>query len=596
MAFSPTKQGSPINWELMYTFDGEWVTKHVNKKDIYNARLWGLYGGPKRGYRYFTSTEEFLNHVLHTLPNGAMLWGHNVGQADMVFLLPLLRRLLYRKKISGLDPIYSGSRMILLHVQINDRRSISFADTFPTFLAKLADVAVSFTSHKKGECAFDAPIRELAEYNELDCIIPYDALSNIEKLWREAGGALKLTSASSALHLFRSKYLKKKINNHGFINDLIRPWYLGGRTEVFNEFPTTSHVEEFDIKSSYPRSMKEALPGDLKRTYAGREAVEWLKSGKDDRPYFADVTVTVDECAIPPLPMRHKGKLYYPTGTFRGIFARPELELPNVRIQRVHEVYVFEKRDDWAKYIDDSYKIKASSEKGSARYEWAKHRMNDAYGKMAQRTDQRAMVFSVEKGQEFEIVAPGAYLVDVEIKVPHQWVPMAAYITSLSRARWYYGAMAVISAGCGLMYGDTDSLHVDGKLPENHKLDVGGELGQWEAGKEVFPGARYIQPKLYYLLRADPKKKPIVKAKGMRSITREEADAYADGKGITIKRMARIRELIRDGDDTPRELTVEKFAAGPTHPKGLRASMPKRNFKENRPWTIEEIIGKKKTM
>jgi len=72
------------------------------------------------------------------------------------------------------------------------------------------------------------------KYNVRDTQITAMAVIIREKVVNELGGQLRLTNPSTALDLFRRRFLKTKIKKPGKrIRDFIRRSYFGGRTEVF---------------------------------------------------------------------------------------------------------------------------------------------------------------------------------------------------------------------------------------------------------------------------------------------------------------------------------------------------------------------------
>ena len=72
------------------------------------------------------------------------------------------------------------------------------------------------------------------KYNVRDTQITAMAVIIREKIVNELGGQLRLTNPSTALDLFRRRFLKTKIKKPGKrIRDFIRRSYFGGKTEVF---------------------------------------------------------------------------------------------------------------------------------------------------------------------------------------------------------------------------------------------------------------------------------------------------------------------------------------------------------------------------
>jgi hypothetical protein len=101
-----------------------------------------------------------------------------------------------------------------------------------------------------------------------------------------------------------------------------------------------------------------------------------------------------------------------------------------------------------------------------------------------------------------KVTPMGEYMVVQEYQdVPHEFVAIAAYITSYARIELFKHIMA---AGPDYVYSDTDSVHTTGELEERYGL---GGLKHEHAGAGV-----YIGKKVYALKNADGQK---VKAKGL---------------------------------------------------------------------------------
>ena len=184
-----------------------------------------------------------------------------------------------------------------------------------------------------------------AKYLTADCVKLHQALTKVHELVEERlGGEVGMTAPSTAMKLFRRKYLNEPIYRHLHFpdcqdkrrcNGCLHAWilraYYGGRTEIFEMMG--EFLKYFDINSSYVAAMLQSMP--VGRCWVQNGGVidfsrlsEWVG--------FAEVTVRIPEdCELPPLPYRaDSGKLIFPTGTFSGVWDLKELELlsrPEVR-------------------------------------------------------------------------------------------------------------------------------------------------------------------------------------------------------------------------------------------------------------------------
>lgn len=189
------------------------------------------------------------------------------------------------------------------------------------------------------------------------------------------------------------------------------------------------------------------------------------------------------------------------------------------------------------------------------------------------------------------MLAPGIYVGEEQIEVPHVHVPISAIITARSRRLLLEHMRAAAKLG-RIYYCDTDSVICDAELPTSPELG-GLKLEPYQIEKGVFVGAKLYAIKLREEVKG---KMELTKAKGFSRIVGEGGDAQpltyesfldiSEGRTATINRMMRIRELIRkEGIDyLPKDVTFEKRLNLDVRPK--RARLPDG---DSRPWRVDEL-------
>jgi DNA polymerase type B, organellar and viral len=427
---------------------------------------------------------------------------------------------------------------------------------------------------------FYAPLPILRDYNERDCQILHGAISRFQTELNEMGTDLRITVASTAMRLFRRKYLKHPIETSTVISDRIRAGYIASRVEPYKA-EATDEILEWDINSSFPFAMTKPTPGSM---------IGNTRRIPKKGVYFAECTVQVPTMFLPPLGRRGRdGRIYFPTGEWSGLFSRPDLELleeAGGTILSVKDVLLFESRSDFSDYATDLYD-KRKKEKDPFVKILLKYLLNSCYGKTAESREKTRLVLHPysedcphngihQQGSIatcVEILFPGAILITEEKDIPHEHVPIAAQITSEARRTLYRYA-----ARCGedLYYSDTDSLYT-------HKcFESTNELGGLKLERKVPPPSIFVSPKLYL---AGGK----VKSKGFSHLSEEKFRSLIGGDPVSVERMLRIREIARTKQLIGPQLAriEKKLAIGAHRPK--RRVLPG-NCSEA--WTVSEIDSK----
>jgi hypothetical protein len=574
-------------------YDLEWIPGKFDPDGFMTVRMCGVYDGDK--YRCYTSIESFLDNELTHKNRGKWFYAHAGGLADFQFVLESICK--HRENGYKVKASTSGSSLIIVHVT-RGKNSWHFIDSLWLLKDKLANIA-KWMGMEKGaqdmsgaeleEWFRSAPLSELRQYNEMDCIVLWHAIRNFEDTLFELGGQLKMTQASCAMDLFRRRFLKRDIQTSAWVNSIARESYFASRVEVI-----ARHCDDawyYDVNSSFPYAMTFPIPGDLIGTSSKMP---------DHGIYLSDVEVEIPDCYLPPIPTRLGGRLFFPTGRWRGWLTNIDttlLQEQGGRVIRHYESLSFEPRLDCRDYAQTLYDLRARSEGFMSIA--CKFLLNSLYGKFAECEYKSALELNpfAPKGPDegWTMLFPGAFLVERKVPIPHMHVPISSHITSIARRTLYH----YMSFSPDLHYCDTDGFSSTALLNS-----VEGKLGHIKLEKVITSG-RFVTQKTYLLETQGAK--PIVKAKGFRKMSPEEfkrassyVDAIEDGSiesmsyderqklmettEIEYTRMARTKELFRNRKTRPQEKTLRK--------KLRTDQLPKRCFYpdgQSRPWSIDEL-------
>lgn len=622
------------------TYDMEWMP------DSYEIRCIGVYDGEE--YRAYKKVTTFLDCELTNKNRGKWFYAHFGGMADIQFLLPEFQRAGYTVRGS-----FSSSSAVVLHVS-RGKNSWHFIDSFWTLPSSLAEIGQKMGMQKGGEGlirlqrglpptyhrspeggeywrSFDklnneelkwwytyVPLNELIDYNERDCKILWFALYYFQLACLEMGGQLQMTLASTAMQLFRRKYLTRDILTDGGINSRAVKAYFSSRVEVYEE--KADNCLFFDINSSFPYAMKETQPGQLRQIYS------YLPNkllDDDNKRFIAKVEVEIPDCYLPPLPYRGKeNRVFFPTGKWETWLCDIDIRLlveNGGKIHAVDEVCEFDSMDDTAIFAEDIFqkRRKATSDWENWLY---KIKGNSLYGKFAEGQVKQGLhidppldtlnrlrnKYETEPNGATYMLMPGVWLEEVpDCPIPHRHVPLAMSITAGARRNVFN----YLSLASKFYYVDTDGFAVD---PED-SFPVGKELGDLKLEKIVVKidneipsaierykvkskdvasgGAQFYAPKLY-------RKGDVFKAKGFslgkqktvadKRIARERFEMLVEQREIEVTRMIRIRENLRD-------YASEGFIPPPGE-KRIRKrfrNLTKKRFHypngSTRPWNVDEL-------
>lgn len=544
------------------------------RRDL-KLRMLGIYDGEH--YRCYADMRSFLAGELTHKNRGKWFYAHAGGLADFLFVLEeILAGTAYKVKAS-----FSGASAIIIHVT-RGKNSWHFIDSYWLLRDSLRNigkwVGIQKGNEEEKEDFYEtASFETLREYNALDCIILWKAISFFESVLLDLGGQLKMTQASCGMDLFRRRFLKQDIDTSHEINETARLAYVASRVEVITR--ECEDAEYFDVNSSFPYAMTYPQPGEFLGSQRGLP---------DAGLYIADATVEVPDMYLPPLPVRVQGRIFFPTGRWRGWMTDVDIGLLQKvggRILKVHESLAFAPFTDLRDYSLTLYNLRKQSE-GFPKLAY-KYLLNSVYGKFAESAFKEGLIINPDSvGEGWRMLFPGVFIVEREIPIPHMHVPISARITAIARRTLY----DYMSCSSELHYCDTDGFSTTSAFQSS------SELGAIKLEKRIRHG-HFITQKVYSLDGVDEHGKELnfiddqgkevskgVKAKGFSRMTLSKFEKISLREEIEYVRMARVKELLRSGQTVPYEMQMTK---------ALRDKVvPKRFFYpdgHSRPWHISEL-------
>lgn len=510
------------------------------------------------------------------LPPEDVVWAHNGGAYDFIFLIEATPGLTWSARMAGSDIV---SCRAAGHAECRDSIRL-----FPLSLAKwtgrkisLADMGLPCQCGEacggyKCRLRPDMSAAELAiveEYCEADCLALLSRLrEDLERLesvgldlytrWglRLTVGAVAWATAARMAGLRPGSTIDKGDYHAG------RLAYYGGRVEVGRVFYDRL-AYRYDVRSMYPAMLLEHVPHGRRRRLNGPAASNAYRRGEHGA-YTA--RVVVPESDLPLLPSRvsaetgdprlTRGRLVWACGTIEGTWSLPELqyaEAAGAKIESIESAALWSDYSPlYAPYIERIYEARRRAiEAGDDRWSGVmKLYANALSGKLAQRPGLTEIVVLGDDeheddlaGEGYSHVAGRVWSREVERIAPNARPIEAAYLTSrariklLDRLRRHSGAW---------LYCDTDSAYTI-----RADSDVGDGLGEW-----VYEGTarkwRALAPKTYRYVDGLGVRR--VRAKGVPRATWEDLDALA--RGETIMREGGVERLRTGGGAfTPRVIS-----------------------------------------
>lgn len=514
-----------------------------------------------------------MRRILVDEHRGKIVYGHNAGRFDYLFLLPWLeqvgRDLGFSYKVVPLQ-----SSIQLLEVWGKGKRSKwRFLDTVRLLQMPLDKAAKTFGF--EGKLEFDLANDEdhpgWPEYNAVDTVQLYKVMTKYHHYVEERLNAeVKISTAGTAMSYFRRNHLKQNIPREQETHDFVRQAYFGGRVEVFKK--SGENLKYYDINSSYPASMCKPVPSGAVTWWEGVPPYK-LVAGKTG---FVEADVDIpQDCPIPPLPVRHDGKLVFPVGRLRGVWSWAELGPVQRYIKRWGRSCWYESSPILETFVRTLYEYRDRSREDydPGMSQISKYIQNGLYGKFGMNQERTRLIIA---GQQE--IPEGAWPADgtpdsaiwyatETIDQPYIIPQIAATVTAYSRVMLRNWMLAATELGGRIYYCDTDSIVTDVSLPVSAKL---GDLKQ-EYGDNL--SGNFVGPKMYALIESDGTTHVKAKGFGKEHRTLEAITRLVEGQAIAYDHLEKIGAMAKQG-----------FTRGPLMSrkvKSLKTQIHKRVFDSN---------------
>jgi hypothetical protein len=532
-----------------WAIDAVWDIECAQWDQFLCGALWTR----KDGVQVFRDPEG-LADALMSLPPGAQAWAHAGGKYDVLWLIDYLASTgrMPRAAVS-----MSGSSATSVKVKGGPWLRDS-ARLVPMSLARAAKIAgpnrekgdpgIAFEDMHKGMSRkhWDSVIRYLIGDVELlrdvlMAIADYSALQGIEL--RGTIGGTAWATASKWCELEDAEW-------ESSVYESVRPMYYGGLCAV--GITEADSIWRFDRKSAYPASLMQPLPMGDPIVCDAAKASAMFASGRHGA---YDALVRMPECKVPSLPIRHRNRLAYPHGTFRGTWAGLELQHAIDCGAEIVEMYggVAWKKEEkrLAPYAKKCFDLRddLSPVQKEALGIWLKFLANSLTGKLGQSPDCRVVAlgdYADDPSYELVGTSPWVWSRDTWRIPACAMVHWAGTLTARARVELHE---QILHAGDDWVYSDTDSCFSTRQLTRNVGDDLGDWAYEWSKKSKLKPdvrkpnGARWQckAPKVYAYtdLSVD---KPIAHAKGLPGATDGDAVAmdiwqrYVKGKVIKSDR------------------------------------------------------------
>ena len=362
----------------------------------------------------YTDTSSFFDFIENKCQNSRILWvvNHNIGYDLMV--LQFERQLSMRGWIpkSLILPDPSGP---LVMVWKRDKYTIKFVNLANWWgMRPLKSIGETIGEYKQGvdptEPRYRHCVRDGEDWHRLSSYCRQDAMVVREavRVWADFCkshdmGTFAITQAGQSLNAFRHRFMVQPLYLHAnpHTGRLERESYMGARTEAFRLGESTGRFNVFDVNSLYPSVMQRyryptKLVGHLRyERQIGRDPRERLQALTSALADYDKCVVARVSVRVEPgnewqrvVPVRHDGRLIYPTGHFQSVLTTRELDLAVRRqcVTDVHELATYESGPIFTKYIQELYdlRLRYKREGNTVFTEIVKVFMNSLYGKFGQ--------------------------------------------------------------------------------------------------------------------------------------------------------------------------------------------------------------------
>jgi len=567
---TPTKQ--KLNKKRLFSFD---IETYDNNKKFLCASIIGKNQQGAMIQRWYTTKEDFIKAIKtdYMFRDSYMcatnlsfdFFGIFFNREESKHFTTLFRGtdLLYAKTYYDGDSFTSQSGYI--HTK-KSRKSITFLDSMNYCSLSVEKMGKVLGKHKlpKPEWLGSYPTsdeqwKELYNYNIQDSVITYEYMRLLFDTFESLGATVKKTIASTAMSLYRNKYLDS-VYYQGTEESLLEQFnaFYGGRTEAFKR-GYISECNYYDINSLYPSVMHDYVYPDVNTIRITHEnSIRYISSFEG----ISHVKVYCPYMTYPVLPYKKNHKILFPVGTFEGWYTHIELRKAIEKgyvIQSVYKTYYTTKTcTPFVSYVSDVYQKRLLyQQEGSPMELVTKLLLNGLYGKFGQRFIDRENAVHVdsmtkEQLQRYDTIERvGDYFITKERTKPAGFcIPLwACYITAYARLRLYDYIERYNPIYC-----DTDSIIT------KDTIETSSALGCMKKEMTITEGI-IVRPK-FYAIRSKERDYVKIKGLGVRLVYTSFSELLHNPK-IAYTKFAKFRESIRHGYipneliDTHKEFSLE---------------------------------------
>jgi hypothetical protein len=538
-------------------YDGVSYTPLFDTTKGYWKERWYYEGG---------CVDRAMRMILTRKYRGWHIYAHNAGRFDYLFLLPWLMRV---GQDYGLQfciiPVASSIQVLDIWMPHASDQAFKkhnvwrFLDSYRLMPMSLAKAAKAFGMEGKLATDLDMPEDDprWVPYNKQDCVLLYDVLKRYHHYIETVlGGEVGITAPSTSVKLLRRKYMKRAVPRSEDTHEFVRNGYFGGRVEVFRR--EGSGLYYFDLNSSYPAAMKQAMPAGEAKFWETKPPASMIQNSIG----FVQADVFVPEnLKIPPLPIRGdgnhgpKGKLVFPVGKLSGTWEWSELEFAlsmGCTIENWKNSVWYEPVYLYREFVDDLYKYRDKSRDGydSGLAEVVKLMLNSCYGKAGQKT-LRKKLYRWDDPKLPANATPCApdpdcpiWLAEEECDACYIMPQLAARVTAVARVRLLKGMLEVMQKGGEMYYVDTDSLICD--VPIETSTALGAFKDEYPDQSGHIHGS-FLCPKVYILTGSGEFEKIKIKGVDQENHTRAGFEKLSRGETIFMRRLEKVGMLARVG-------------------------------------------------
>lgn len=460
-----------------------------------NKRVIAVLDYETDGFMYGRIPQPFCVEFLAENGTEAVFWGDDCSEQLVNYLEKQEQKYLIYAHNGGKFDFHFLHKYIDNPILIINTRIVECKLWHHTLRDSFAILPVSLKSYKpthgprKQEIDYALMEREVREKHKPEILdyLHYDCLTLLDLVMRfidEFGP--QMTIGGTAMRELRKvhRFIKQGMKH----DEAFRPFYQGGRVEVFESGILEGPWKLYDVNSMYPSVMRNSL-------HPVNGSFEWTNRLPDnfDRPFFA-VIEAENNGALPSLTDEGNLTFNKSSGLFKVCSHELEVALQYnlVKIDKVHEVYISSDNIVFEEFVDKFFalRLQAKADEDAALDLFYKLILNSAYGRTGINPHNFSdWVIHRDYGEDHDLDSEG-YRLSSDHEYIELWeraaevkesqfcdVAIASSITSASRAKLLQGIQSSIRP----IYCDTDSIICQGFTGDMDEK----RLGAWKLEKEA---------------------------------------------------------------------------------------------------------------